>query len=81
MNEDGKFTERIDTDKFADFWLSGEPSYSGTDQNGNLTDETCVDLIYLEADQRCYLNDVPNDILKAASFYAGRVGYICEYED
>lgn len=25
-------------------------------------------------------NDVPDDILSVASFYSGKIGYICEYE-
>lgn len=63
------------------FWLEGEPSYTGLTEDGVEVDEDYVVLFYRKSDDRCYLNDVPNDILSAASFYSGRVGYICEYEE
>ena len=62
------------------FWLEGEPSYTGFTESGVEVSEDYVVLFYREKDDRCYLNDVPNDILEAAPSYAGRVGYICEYE-
>lgn len=63
-----------------DFWLEGEPSYSGLTESGREIEEAYVVLLYRKSDGRCYINDVPNDILEAAPSYAGRVGYICEYE-
>lgn len=62
------------------FWLEGEPSHRGITESGEEIDEDCVALFYRESDNRCYLNDVPEDILLAAPSYSGRVGYICEYE-
>lgn len=62
------------------FWSEGEPSYTGLTESGVKVSEDYVVLFYREKDGRCYLNDVPNDILEAAPSYAGRVGYICEYE-
>ena len=62
------------------FWLEGEPSYTGLTESGVEVNEDYVVLFYRGKDGRCYLNDVPNDILEAAPSYAGRVGYICEYE-
>lgn len=62
------------------FWLEGEPSYTGLTEDGVEVDEDYVVLFYRKADGRCYLNDVPDDILSAAPSYAGKVGYICEYD-
>lgn len=62
------------------FWLEGEPSYTYFTESGVEVSEDFVVLFYQEKDGRCYLNDVPNDILEAAPSYAGRIGYICEYE-
>lgn len=66
---------------FAGFWLEGEPSYSGLTESGEEVEEECVSLIYRSSEGRCYLNDVPDDILAAAPSYKGKVGYICEYEE
>lgn len=57
-----------------------EPSYRGTTEDGREVDEEYVVMIYRKAEDRYFLNDVPNDILDAAPSYAGNVGYICEYE-
>ncbi len=62
------------------FWLDGEPSHTGLTEDGVEVDEGYVVLFYRKADERCYLNDVPDDILSAAPSYAGKVGYICEYD-
>ncbi|MCM1304671.1 MAG: C-type lectin domain-containing protein [Lachnospiraceae bacterium] len=62
------------------YWLEGEPSYTGVTEDGREVREGYVVLFYRRSDGRCYLNDVPDDILDAAPSYAGRVGYICEYE-
>ena len=43
--------------------------------------EDYVVLIYRKSDGRCYLNDVPDDILSAAPSYSGKIGYICEYDE
>jgi len=62
------------------FWLEGEPSYTGLTESGQEVDEDYVVLFYRKSDDKFYLNDVPNDILSAAPSYSGKVGYICEYE-
>ena len=62
------------------FWQEGGPSYIGWTESGEKVDEGYVVLFYQESDRRCYLRDVPNDILDTASSCVGRVGYICEYE-
>lgn len=66
---------------FADYWLEGEPSYTGVAEDGREVDEDCVSLIYRSSEGRCYLNDVADDILAEAPSFAGRVGYICEYNE
>lgn len=63
------------------FWLEGEPSYRGVTESGEEVEERYVVLFFRSSDGRGYLNDVPDDILAAAPSYAGRVGYICEYDD
>lgn len=63
------------------FWLEGEPSYTGLTESGEEVDEEYVVMFYRSSEGRGYLNDVPNDILAAAPSYAGRVGYICEYDE
>lgn len=66
---------------YSSFWLDGEPSYEGQTESGETVQEDCVDLFYRSSEGRCYLNDVPDDILSAAPAYAGRIGYICEYDE
>lgn len=36
--------------------------------------------MYHEPDEWCYLTDAGNDILESEPSYAGRIGYICEYD-
>lgn len=64
---------------FQDLWLEGEPSYEGMTEDGETVEENYVDLFYRSSEKRCVLNDVPEDMLKAAPSYAGKIGYICEY--
>ena len=79
--ENGEAYEMIPIyDILWDFWLKGEPSESGLTEDGVEVDEDCVVIFYRKADERCYLNDVPDDILSAAPSYAGKVGYVCEYD-
>lgn len=66
---------------FAGFWLEGEPSYEGITEDGREVKEEYVSILYRSSDERCYLNDVPEDILSAAPSYGGRIGYICEYDE
>lgn len=62
------------------FWLEGEPSYRGLREDGVEVKEEYVVILYRRSDKQYYLNDVPDDILSAAPSYAGKVGYICEYD-
>lgn len=63
------------------FWMNGEPSYRGLTEDGTEVEERYVVLLYSRSEGRHCLNDVPNDILSAAPSYAGKVGYICEYNN
>ena len=57
-------------------WMTGEPSFSDKD-----TQENCLDIFYYQKEDRWGWNDVPDDILKTVPEYAGKLGYICEYEN
>ena len=57
-------------------WMSGEPSFS----DGEIQ-ENCLDIFYYQKEGRWVWNDVPDDILATVPEYAGKLGYICEYED
>lgn len=77
--EDGTYGDIIlnEEDTYRSYWLSGEPSYS--DETGDM--EMCMNMFYRSKEGHWVWNDVPDDIIAVADFYAGRVGYICEYED
>lgn len=83
VNQDGSYgTENLNNNPVYDnFWLSGEPSLQGTDADGQLVDEYCINMFYRSTEDRFCWNDASDDIIAIASFYAGRIGYICEYED
>ncbi len=66
---------------FEGYWLEGEPSYTGIAEDGREVKEDCMAIIYRSSEGRCYLNDVADDILSEAPSFAGRVGYICEYDE
>lgn len=57
-------------------WMTGQPSFSDKD-----TQENCLDIFYYQKEDRWVWNDVPDDILKTVPEYAGKLGYICEYEN
>ena len=83
ITEDGRAVPGcINTmEEFASCWLDNEPSFYGSDENGDRVLENCIHLIYRSAEDGFFWNDAPDDILSAASFYSGKIGYICEYED
>ena len=58
------------------FWLSGEPSLSGTDDET----ERYMNMFYVKKESRYIWNDVANDIIKIVPGYEGKVGYIVEIE-
>ena len=68
-------------DKYASYWLSGEPSKYGDDGQGNMIHEDYVSMIYRESENRFYWNDVPNNLIVIADYLSEKIGYICEYED
>lgn len=71
--------ESMYTSAMIDFWLPGEPSYTGTDSQGETVDEMYVDYIYRKSEGRGYLNDVTNDLLEQSPSLKDSIGYICEY--
>lgn len=79
--ESGTYYDMIDLYNAFAFWQGGEPSYRGLTETGVEVREDSVVLIYSNSDKRCYIDDVPNDILSAAPSYSGKIGYICEYDD
>lgn len=81
INPDGSVGDLLDTPENRDLWLPGEPSYEGEAEEGAVETESCVDLLFRSSDDRFYWNDVPEDVVAAASYLKGMFGYICEYED
>ncbi len=83
--EDGHFhwfdgerysAESLDNNNLYQYnWLSGEPSFTGVDANGEMTDENCLCMFMVKGLWRW--NDVPEDI---SAFYKGKIAYICESE-
>ena len=73
--------EMLYDEETKEFWLADEPSFYGRKADGTKLDEQYVDMIYREADKRCYFNDVADDILAQVPSFSGSVGYICEYDE
>ena len=78
VNQDGTYSEETIP---SDFWLPGEPTFTGNGDEGVLYDEDSIMMFYRKSEDCFYWNDAPCDIIGAAGYYQGRVGYICEYED
>lgn len=81
--EDGTYKGEVlnNNPTYADFWLSGEPSYMGVDENYGNVEENCVNMFYRSSENRFYWNDAPDDIISVASYFTGKIGYICEYDN
>lgn len=56
-------------------WMTSEPSF---EDNGTM--EMYLDIFYYQGMNQWVWNDVPNDIVAVVPAYAGKLGYICEYE-
>lgn len=71
--------EVIDVDsEFKPMWLEGEPSFSGTNLDGEEVEEPYVVMLYLKSKDKFVLNDVPYDL---DAYYKDNMGYIIEYEN
>ncbi|WP_051197447.1 protein kinase domain-containing protein [Butyrivibrio sp. MB2005] len=70
---------------YRNMWLSGEPGFGSTDNDGNVYIEQYIDLIRIKNKENdtfnYFLNDIPSDVLEIVPSYSGRIGYICEYDD
>ena len=75
VDENGALMEPVlnpgGTDWAASHWMENEPSFTSEDDI-----EMYLNLVYYK--ENWVLNDVPADITK---YYAGRIGYIVEYEN
>ena len=76
LYEDGSASAEILNGK--EYWLEGEPSFYDESTDA---EETAVLMFHSSAAAGWVWNDVPDDVLSVAPFYAGKLGYICEYED
>ena len=61
-------------------WLEGEPSYYTILDDGEHIMEGCPTLFYRKSEDEFYLNDVNYDVISVAPYYAGNLGYVCEYD-
>ncbi len=77
LDPEGKpFGSPLNDSSHSDYWLPGEPSF-----NSEGREENYMDMVYRKKEGRWYWNDIPNDIIQISSSFAGKVGYIIEYED
>ncbi len=60
-------------------WLDGFPSYESTLADGTVIKEEYAEYIYRKSEDKFYINDIPNDVIRYYPEYKGRMGYICEY--
>ena len=82
FNSDGEYYGKSIND--SSHWLSGEPSFYDAELEANKgirVEECCVNMFYYQDEARWVWNDIPNDLLGAASYYSGKIGFICEYDD
>ena len=78
--ENELYGERVDSSDYwcRNEWMTGEPSLRDNTVN---IEEDCLDMFYYKNVGKWVWNDVPNDTLSAVPTYAGKIGYICEYEE
>lgn len=74
MDTDGEFTgEPLNG---AGQWMQGEPSF----QDGEIEENVMAMFRYEE--EGCWVwNDIPSNILESFSYYSGKIGYICEFNE
>lgn len=56
-------------------WITGGPSF-----RANGFDEDVLEIMYYSKENRFVWNDVPDDIVASSDYFAGRVGYIVEFD-
>lgn len=61
------------------FWEPDEPSYR-VEAGGKTIKEDSAYLLYDDTEEKCFLYDAPMDMLSVWPEYAGKIGYICEYD-
>lgn len=60
----------------AEQWMQNEPSFRDGD-----TEENVMAMFRYEEESRWVWNDIPENILQDFSYYSGKIGYICEYNE
>lgn len=60
------------------YWLTGDPSYTDTDPNGNIVQEDRMAIFYYDSGNKWVWADVPDNILQTAPEFSGKIGYIIE---
>lgn len=81
LNKAGKYYGDVLND--SPNWMQGEPSIVDVELQevkGEICEEYCVNLFFYADENRWVWNDIPSDLLSVASYYSGRIGYICEIE-
>ena len=82
VDENGEYaSEKVsNNDKYASYWLPGEPSIYGTYYNEDgeelLLHEDYISMIYRQSEDRFYWNDIQ----EVPDYLSGKIGYICEYD-
>lgn len=66
---------------FRELWQEGEPSYDGVSEDGREVQEGVAAVTYSTENERYCLSDMPDNLLEARPSYAGKIGYICEYNE
>lgn len=69
--------EILNSDAYSAYWLQNEPSFK--DENLG-KDEYYMNIFFYKKENRWVWNDVPDNIIEVMPNYAGKVGYIIEYD-